>query len=393
MTRYLTVIMAQSISLSVESSSFVNVAPSLLPPFGHQRRYASQTHKRRKNIFCTNTLPHRIKKDNSNQSTLRRQADVIRYIPSKKEDGGELQHNLFFQTFAPGIHSTPIYRNKVETNNSQKQTSSCSLSAKPSPQLSPPSSLGSNVYLNDYDLFKSTVRSGVPSISRKVDIERQAVSGTTSVGLESKIIKRRGLCCEVSWILRLALRDTTVGKIYRKQIGWIVFILIIFVLIGGLLVHFSSQISSLHLVTFTNFTQIPPKIVLNTTFSTTTTAEPMYSEDANRTILIYNVPISNDLPNAHLTAMTNTSDVYNKTSTKQSNLKTEYIAWREGNLQNNSVKLDNFNNELTELCKGCRKTLDVCIAVADSGIPFCRPAADVADPTGNYYSVHLPSYS
>lgn len=383
--------MAQSISLSVESSSFVNVAPSLLPPFGHQRRYASQTHKRRKNIFCTNTLPHRIKKDNSNQSTLRRQADVIRYIPSKKEDGGsggELQHNLFFQTFAPGIHSTPIYRNKVETNNSQKQASSCSLNAKPSPQLSPPSSLGSNVYLNDYELFKSTVRSGVPSISRKVDIERQAVSGTTSVGLESKIIKRRGIC-GVSWVLRLALRDTTVGKIYRKQIGWIVFILIIFVLIGGLLVHFSSQISSLHLVTFTNFTQIPPKIVLNTTFSTTTTAEPMYSEDANRTILIYNVSTSNDLPNAHLTAMTNTS-------TKQLNLKFEYIAWREGE-QNKSVELDNFTNELTELCKGCRKTLDVCIAVADSGIPVCRPAADVADPTGNLHyiimSIYVPSYS
>lgn len=138
--------------------------------------------------------------------------------------------------------------------------------------------------------------------------------------------------------------------------------------------HYSSHFTSYHhVIPYTNFTS---------STKLQTGEIDRNSSSSLDSLLVKNRHLSNVSLATISYIITSPVESQTTSSEEQIDYKTENV-WQEPTARNLSNHNEDYKNLLIEYCKGCRKGLDVCIAVAENGIPMCKAASDMADPTGN----------
>ncbi|XP_077299244.1 uncharacterized protein LOC143920292 [Arctopsyche grandis] len=365
-------------------SNASNIALTDSPRILQHKRYNSQRQKSNKATFSTNTFPYKLKRSNINNNSIRQQADIIRYIPAQNTTLNipDVQSSYIENVFAPDIHSTPIYNFQGSKKTFSKIKKRDSIENSPIQNVYLPRH-NSNLQSNEFELYKLNSFSNVPTISKKVETESdQTLHTSSTLCTEGKIIKRRGIR-GVSWIFRLALKDNSIGKIYKAQIGWTLLILVIFIVVGALLGCFSKYFFPYHLITFTNYSNVSPKYELIDNNISNDNFLNNFNESTTTTEQDISTTVYHKL-STRLTTLSSTIFISsNQTGTnKQNEYKTDNGSTKSNKISLKSNRIGISNNQFTNPCRECRKSLDVCIASAESGIPTCQPAIDVGDPTG-----------
>lgn len=372
---------------NISSNEFNNSMILNMSRKSRLKHTCSQRQSSNKAIFSTNTFPHNSKRNNINNNSIRQQADIIRYIPAQNAilsdlpDIQYMQRGPYIQNiFSPDVHSTPIMNGEKSKRFSFKKNKNRS-PENPVQNFYLPHAQNSGKPTNEYEMYKLQNLSNVPTISKKVEMDSNLTLYPSSVCMEGKVIKRRGIR-GVSWIFNLALKDDSVGKIYKKQIG-VLFCIILMLLVVGIILGCSIKYLSIDYILHHNHNQtklsskyesINFKLYKNLTKpsrSTTTSTE----QDISTTIY--------HEASTRITTLSSTIFISeNKTNLEKRNeYKTDIV---------NSSKMDSEKNinigfthdEMSNMCSDCRKFLDICITVAETGIPTCKSAIDISDPTG-----------
>lgn len=352
---------------NVSSNEFNNMTTKK-PPLKHTCSQRQNTNKR---LFSTNTFPHNLKRNNINNNSINQRTDIIRYMPAQNTvqidlpDIQYMQRGPYIQNiFTPDVHSTPIphgerskYPIKKKKNDQENPVQNFYLPQNPDKSS------------HEYETYKLQNLSNVPTISKIVDIESE---GSMYPCTEGKVVKRRGIR-GVSWIFNLALKDDSVGKIYKKQLG-VLFCIIFMLLTLGVILGCSIKYLSIDYILSYNQTKFESenfKSYKNLTELSGNMTEPDIS-----TIVYHEA-------STRLTTLSSTIFISeNRTALEKRNeYKTDNVNLNKAESEKH-VNIGYTQDELHDVCSDCRKGLDICITVAESGVPTCKPALDIADPTG-----------